>query len=849
MFRSSKLAALLVATASFAPLAIPVAAGAAVTSDVQGNALNVTSTAADQIILSVVNNKIAVNGVATALDAGPNAQIVVNAGGEADTVDASALAAASYGALTINGEAGEDKLTGGGGNDIINGGDDVDELRGGDGNDTLTAGKGNETIVKGGDGADTMIWNNGEGSDVNDGEAGTDTVLSNGNDAAGEIYTYEAGAPGRVVFKRVTPGPFSIDLEAELLVVNGLGGADSFSPANATPIDGRTLLTVNGGAGADTITGADGGDVLNGGDDVDELRGGDGQDTLTGGKGNELVISGGAGNDRMFWNPGDGNDVNDGGEGEDIVASIGAAAGETYSYEAKPQGRVLLKRTAGAPEFTIDFAAEHLEASLEDGDDTIAPVGTGLADLKFSGDGGNGNDRIVGAEGIDILIGSAGNDTLIGGKDEDAANGGSDDDTMIWNNGDGSDRNIGGNGNDVSIVNGSDAANEVFTYGPEVAAARVRLDRAPNAQGAGAFGITLEAESLVINSLGGNDKFDPAAAGIGGRTTITVNAGAGNDTVTGGDGVDVQNGDAGSDTLVGGKGGDVANGGDGDDTMIWNNGDGTDKNTGDAGVDTVVSNGNDAANEVYTYGPRAEAGRVQLNRLPNAQGAGAFGIDLSAERLIVNGLAGDDKFSPAAAGLAGRTALTINAGGGNDTVTGGDGVDDLHGDGGNDMLFSRDGVADFVHGDAGTDSAQTDALTLDKVDGVEKIDALGQDRKALLPRLGKAKVTMVGKRLVARLPLTCPVAETGGCKVRVTLKTAKAVRIGKKKRTVVLGSTSAKLAAGAITTVRIPLNKRAATLAKGGKLVVKALITSTDSAGNKAKATKKLALKVPRAKK
>jgi hypothetical protein len=164
------------------------------------------------------------------------------------------------------------------------------------------------------------------------------------------------------------------------------------------------------------------------------------------------------------------------------------------------------------------------------------------------------------------------------------------------------------------------------------------------------------------------------------------------------------------------------------------------------------------------------------------------------------------------------------------------------------MLFRRDGVADFVHGDAGTDSAQTDALTLDRVDGVEKIDALGGDKKALLPLLGKVKVKKAGKRLYAQLPLTCPVAETGGCKVRVTLKTAKAIRLGKKKRTLVLGSASAKLAPGAITNVRVPLNKRAATLAKGGKLSVKALITSTDAAGNKAKTTKKLALKLPRAK-
>ena len=110
-------------------------ASATATPDVQGNVLTVSSDGADEIILSVVEvegvRQIALNGVATGLAAGPDAEIVVNADAEDDVVDASALVAADYGALTINGDAGLDKLTGGGNNDVINGGDDIDELRGG----------------------------------------------------------------------------------------------------------------------------------------------------------------------------------------------------------------------------------------------------------------------------------------------------------------------------------------------------------------------------------------------------------------------------------------------------------------------------------------------------------------------------------------------------------------------------------------------------------------------------------------------------------------------------------------------------------------------------------------------
>ena len=89
-----------------------------------------------------------------------------------------------------------------------------------------------------------MTWNNGDASDVNNGGLGNDTVLSNGNDLAAETYTYEAGAQaGRVLFKRTSAGAFQIDLEAESLVINSLGGDDSFGPVG-TGIAGRTTIAV-----------------------------------------------------------------------------------------------------------------------------------------------------------------------------------------------------------------------------------------------------------------------------------------------------------------------------------------------------------------------------------------------------------------------------------------------------------------------------------------------------------------------------------------------------------------------------------------------------------------------------
>src|SRR5207248_5426522 len=102
----------------------------------------------------------------------------------------------------------------------------------------------------------------------------------------------------RVRFDRINPAPFTLDIgTSENLVVNMNGGDDAFTAGNGlAPL---ISLTVDGGAGNDTITGGDGNDML---------LGGDGNDTILGGRGNDTML-GGAGNDTFVWNPGDGSDV------------------------------------------------------------------------------------------------------------------------------------------------------------------------------------------------------------------------------------------------------------------------------------------------------------------------------------------------------------------------------------------------------------------------------------------------------------------------------------------------------------------------------------------------------------
>src|SRR3954451_6386978 len=206
--------------------------------------------------------------------------------------------------------------------------------------------------------------------------------------------------------------------------------------------------------------------------------------------------------------------------------------------------------------------------------------------------------------------------------------------------------------------------------------------------------------------------------GQGGNDTITLNesngalpaaqlfGGGGNDTLTGGSGGDLLFGQSGNDTLLGkggndllfgGSGNDVLSGGDGDDQMfgeagndrmIWNPGDDNDLMEGGDGTDTAeVNAGNGAENFTIT----ANGSRVRFDRVSPAP----FFLDIgTTENLVVNANGGDDVIT-AGNGLASLIKVTIDGGAGNDTITGGDG---------NDMLIGGDGN-DVINGGRGSDTA------------------------------------------------------------------------------------------------------------------------------------------------
>ena len=159
---------------------------------------------------------------------------------------------------TIVGGSGGDLLFGQAGNDTLLGKGGNDFLFGGAGNDTLTGGDGDDQVFGEG-GNDRMIWNPGDDTDLFEGGDGTDTAEVNGGNGA-EVFTATANGT-RVRFDRLDPAPFSLDIgTTEKLVVNMNGGDDSFSATGN--LAALISVTVDGGAGNDTILGSNGADTL-----------------------------------------------------------------------------------------------------------------------------------------------------------------------------------------------------------------------------------------------------------------------------------------------------------------------------------------------------------------------------------------------------------------------------------------------------------------------------------------------------------------------------------------------------------------------------------------------------------
>jgi Ca2+-binding RTX toxin-like protein len=424
---------------------------------------------------------------------------------------------------TIVGTEGSDLIVGEAGNDILFGQDGDDTIYGGGGNDTLFGEGGDDSLIGnsgsdvpvGGDGDDTVLWRgNKDGNDTFTAEAGFDRILvegSSGNDA------FSVGQSGSTLVISGTTRAITLTGDilgfasgAEQVVINGNGGDDTITVNDINDV-GFFVLSINGGAGADTIAAAGAlvGNVpvvLNGDSGNDTIVGSSGIDSIFGGDGND-EISGGAGNDLINGN--DGDDLLSGDGGDDTVFG--------------DLGVDLLLGGAGNDLLDGGFGNDSLDG--EDGDDSLF--------------GSFGDDLLIGSGGDDQLNGQVDNDTLFGGAGNDTLDGGRSDDTINGNSGD--DKIRGDHGNDYI---GGDAGNDTIDGGDGD-------DTILGEDGA--------------DGLSGGDGDDMI---IGGLMRDTISGGDGNDQLLGGSGNDVIVGGDGDDTLSGNSGADTMGGNLGADTYL-----------------------------------------------------------------------------------------------------------------------------------------------------------------------------------------------------------------------------------------------------------------------------------------
>ena len=688
-------------TASFLP--------AAGTLSVLGDSLDNTITTNRDAAGTILVNGGAVNVQGGTPTVANTALIQVFGQGGNDTIELNeaigALPAANLfggtGNDTLIGGSGGDQLFGQSGNDTLLGKGGFDFLFGGDGDDTLTGGDDDDQVF-GEAGNDRMIWNPGDDTDLFEGGAGSDTAEVNGGNGA-EVFTVTANGT-RVRFDRLDPAPFSIDIgTTENLVLNMNGGNDRFSATG--DLAALISITVDGGAGDDTILGSNG---------ADRLLGGDGNDFIDGQQGNDRALLG-AGDDVFQWDPGDGSDTVEGEDGLDLLDFNGANIGESIDISAN-SGRVNFFRDPGT--ITMDLNdVEGIRFRAFGGADNIV-----INDLS-------GTDLTGGGVIVD-LEGTLGSGVGDGARDTVTVNGTNGDDTVVVST------QFGALG-----ITGTPAPIAIF-----------------HSEGT---------DQLVVNGLDGDDVIDASGLSAG-QISLSLNGGLGadtfigsqgNDLVVGGDGDDFATLGAGDDVFVWNPGddNDTIEGQDGVDTLLFNgaiideeitisaNGEratffrniatvNMDLNDVEhidfnalGGVDNIVVNdlsgtdvtevnvnlastidgtaGDNAADSIFI---NATNGNDTIVVVGDASGVTILGLsatihisgfEAANDRIVINGLAGDDIVE--ASGLAaGAIQLTAIGGDGDDVLVGGDGNDTLNGDAGDDVLIGGPGL-DILDGGPG----------------------------------------------------------------------------------------------------------------------------------------------------
>ena len=562
---------------------------------------------------------------------------------------------------TYTGTSGADTIWAAAGTNTISGLDGDDILGGNTASDTIFGGAGNDTLYAGDDtAADTLL-----------GGSGNDVYWVNGPE---DVITEAAGEGVDQVVAKVS---WTLGANLENLTLQEVGAASN-GFANGNDL----ANIIEGNAGNNEIHGNGGNDRLDGGAGADRIYGEAGDDTLIGGMDAAAdTLYGGTGNDTYSVTGPNDVVVENANEGTDtVIVSGGWNVGAALNIE-----RVVLNEAEAAQNGSLSG---------------------GMLPMELVGN--SGNNLISGGWGNETIRGGAGNDTLSGGRGSDTIYGEAGDDTITVSN-DGTCLAYGGAGADVfraawggnhlggvfsatigDFVLGQDTLSIPWMFtGIETVDGNAVLSfvENPNVPMTGTArltltGVTGEAVTAWVRQNGndwaaftGNTSGGRVIYGTDGGETLT--GGAGNDVLDGKGGADVLYGEGGNDTLsAGDSAADTLYGGAGDDTYVVSTGDqvieGPD---GAGGMDTVIVSGS----WTNPYGVE----RVILSEDAASQN-GAITGNYANETLIGN--AGDNVIDASQGddvidGKGGNDTLYGGmgyGGSGVDTISGGDGDDDIH---------------------------------------------------------------------------------------------------------------------------------------------------------------------------
>lgn len=492
-----------------------------------------------------------------------------------------------------------------------------------------------------------------------------------------------------------------------------------------------------GGAGDDNLVGAGGDDYLEGGSGDDTLIGGAGDDTLDGGDGADR-LEGGAGNDTYrFAGSLDADTIVDrdgvilaggtvltggtGREGGPYVSSDGRYSFD-FSGDLSATGTLVINGQLRVEEFRNGDLGIRLAKSADRPD--IVPPHTGatfLGDFAYYlpgstsdsvrtfDDYGNPNplarqESTPGSDDTGLFPGTPGNDAyFLGGGDELGQDRFGGDDHIDL--GEGADVGFGGEGDDL-IEGGPGRDLLVGGRGNDTL-------------------IALQAETLD------QDLADAGDAGFPDPQGDWLAGGDGDDAIFGGSGNDQIEGGAGSDRIYGGAGGDMISA----DRFLWNNAyeEIYDESAvvGSVRVPTSRLALPFSLFPVWTVTPASTAGAYT-----RGNGGTNFLFDIGLDS---RGTEGDADFIDAGAGND-----TVFAGGGDDVVFGGAGDDYILGGAGADIVYAGAG-ADYVRA---SETGDEDPDYVDGGTGDDLIEKFGGGEATLVGGDGNDQLVSFAGRAV-----------------------------------------------------------------------------------------------------